>query len=212
MRRLYAIGDVHGCLGKLDALLEAIGPDPETDRLIFLGDYIDRGENPKGVIDRLLELKAAGQDLVLLKGNHEEMFLDYLAGELSAAIYAFNGGGATLSSYGLMTSEPTPADLPAEHLDLLTNLKLWHEEGGYLFVHAGLKPGLGLEKQRPEDLLWIREEFIYSTEDWRYKIVFGHTPFNEPFRSRGLIGIDTGAVYGGRLTCLVLPEEDFIRV
>lgn len=209
--RLIAIGDVHGCLDKLDRLLAEIGPRPGRDRLIFLGDLIDRGPDSRGVIDRVLDLIRSGLAVTALKGNHEAMLLEAVHGQLGLGLWEINGGRATLSSYGL-TGRPRPEDLPAEHLSFLASQPLFLREGETIFVHAGLKPGRPLDRQEERDLLWIRKEFIYSDHDWEYKIVFGHTPFREPYVSGKLTGIDTGAVYGGRLTALILPEEKFIQV
>ncbi len=210
-KRIFAVGDIHGQLGLLDELLAALPLEPEKDELVFLGDYIDRGPDPRGVLERLIILEKAGFKAVFLKGNHEAMLLDYLAGR-GRNKFLFNGGTATLQSYSSSGRDIGEVSLPPEHLDFIRRLKLYYETGDTIFVHAGLRPGLPLEDQDPEDLIWIRDEFFSSEYDWGKTIVFGHTPFGEPFVGGRLIGLDTGAGYGGRLTCLVLPEKEFIQV
>jgi len=211
MGRIFAFGDIHGHLTKLESLLSRIPFDQAQDKLVFLGDYIDRGPHSKEVVERLIALKGSRAKTVFLRGNHEEMLLtEYLTGRFPE-LYRLNGGGATLRSYGLDQIPPTQARLPASHQAFFESLLLYHREGGCIFVHAGLKPGLPLEKQAAHDLLWVREEFFWRKRDWPETIVFGHTPFAKPFQQGRLIGIDTGAAYGGRLTCLVLPEVEFIQ-
>jgi len=198
---IYAIGDIHGCLEPLLKLMERLQLT-EEDRLGFLGDYIDRGPDPKGVIDYLLTLQG---NVTFLMGNHERMFLDYLEGR-DKLLFLFNGGNATLRSYG------SPAHVPETHRRFLKNLLPYYETEDYLFVHAGLRPGIPLEEQDPEDLLWIRGKFIYHPEPYPKPIIFGHTPMEEVLMLPDRIGIDTGCVYGGKLTCLVLPSRELIQV
>jgi serine/threonine protein phosphatase 1 len=198
MGRIWTVGDIHGRLDKLLALLDQMEIDPAEDELVFLGDYIDRGPESKEVVDHLIGLAKSGLKCTFLKGNHEEMFLDYRLTGQNPLIFLYNGGTATLNSYGQADAAAGQVELPAEHEAFYQELLLYYQKDGYLFVHAGLRP-------------WIREEFYWSDFDWPYKIVFGHTPFREPFRRGGLFGIDTGAVYGGVLTCLVLPEEKFLQ-
>ncbi|MBI3989484.1 MAG: serine/threonine protein phosphatase [candidate division NC10 bacterium] len=198
---IYVIGDIHGCLEPLKQLMGMVNPG-EGDQLIFLGDYIDRGPDPKGVVEYLLSLKG---NPVFLMGNHERMFLDYLEGR-NRLLYLLNGGGSTLRGYG------DASMIPADHLRFFKSLRLYYEAGHYLFVHAGLKPGLPLEDQGPEDLLWIRGEFISYPGRYPKTIVFGHMPMPEVLMLPDRIGIDTGCVYGGKLTCLVLPSQELIQV
>lgn len=193
--RLLAVGDIHGCLDPLKRLMDRVRPT-ETDRLVFLGDYIDRGPDGRGVIDYLLGFARRFPRSVFLKGNHEAMFLDFLAGR-DQLPFLYNGGVATLESY----REAAGIRIPAAHLAFLAGLRLHYETEDSIFVHAGLRPGLPLEEQREEDLLWIREEFIRSGYDWGKVVVFGHTPLQEPLLERTRIGVDTGAVYGRALTC-----------
>jgi len=208
---LYAIGDIHGSLGALERLLDKINPDLQHDQLLFVGDYIDRGLHPKGVVDYILRLKnlAPPGQVICLKGNHEAMFLDFLAGR-EKALFLFNGGQETLLDYwgdGWVAAEDLV--LPADHQQFYQDLQLFYETADYIFVHGGLKPGVALADQQEDDLLWIRGEFIASQEDFGRRVIFGHTPFKQPLLMPNKIGIDTGAVYGNFLTALKLPEEEF---
>ncbi|GLI35231.1 metallophosphoesterase family protein [Desulforhabdus amnigena] len=205
MRRTLAIGDIHGMIEKLEELLEKIRITKD-DTIILLGDYIDRGARSRSVIEKIMELQASGYDLVPLKGNHEEMLLKALAhrNSFEEAFWLENGGRATLASYGM--------GIPKKHIDFIKNLPLYHETASHFFVHAGVLPGFPPSESDEEVMLWIRGEFVHSSYDWGKKIVFGHTPFAAPALSHNKIGIDTGCVYGGKLTCLILPEETFISV
>lgn len=206
----YVIGDIHGCLGRAERLLKLLDPHPERDRMVFLGDYVDRGPDPKGVVDFLIEVKGSHPNTEFLRGNHEEMFLGYLAGD-DRFLFLMNGGHSTLVSYGLDAAGLSRfSHLPEEHREFYRSLKPYLELGDYILVHAGLRPGVPLEKQDPKDLFWIRHDFIFSEDDFGKTVVFGHTPLDQPLVMHNKIGIDTGAVYGGRLTCLVLPEEEFV--
>lgn len=205
--RILAIGDIHGCSDLLERLLTTIAFDLSSDTLVFMGDYVDRGPNSRRVIDTLIGLKATSPNVHCLKGNHEEMLLNYYLEGRGEQQFYINGGLVTLDSYGL-----TPADaragrgLPESHLDFLRALPLVHEREDYLFVHAGLRPGIPLAEQSPADLLWIRYDFIDSAADFGRTVVFGHTPLATPLIEANKIGVDTGAVYGGRLTCIELPS------
>ena len=218
---LYVVGDIHGELRKLDALLAGLPLEP-GDRLVFLGDYVDRGPDSKEVVARLLELEQR-YPCVFLLGNHESMFLDFLGFEGPAYFggdaFLQNGGDRTLWSYDYF-DEARPVGefrLPPDHESFLLRCVLHHVEGDYLFVHAGLdRELLGesdlayvLRRSRPEDLLWNRSS-IDLPHRLGCTIVYGHTPshdfevrWNPPFG----VGIDTGAVYGGPLTALRLPDE-----
>jgi len=211
---IYAIGDVHGNLDLLQRLLEKIQPDLARDQLVFMGDYIDRGPNPKGVVDYVLGFKRLvnPQEVICLKGNHEAMFLNFLQGR-DLELFLFNGGLSTLRDYwGEDWDHLEQLVLPPEHRKFFEELRLYYETPDYLFVHGGLKPGVPPAKQDEEDLLWIRGDFIASMEDFGKKVIFGHTPFQQPLVMPNKIGIDTGAAYGNRLTCLKLPREEFISV
>lgn len=211
---LYVIGDVHGCLAPLKRLLDKLEPDLHQDRLLFVGDYIDRGPESRGVVDYILGLKArypAG-NIICLKGNHEVMFLDFLDGK-DRPLFMFNGGLSTLESYWGEGWEKEPElVLPVGHDRFYQELRPFYETEEYIFVHGGLRPGVPLREQVDEDLYWIREDFIASTEDFGRRVIFGHTPFKQPLILPNKIGIDTGLVYGNFLTCLKLPQMDFYFV
>jgi len=208
---LYAIGDIHGSLESLERLMEKINPDLERDRLLFVGDYIDRGRSSKGVVDYILRLKnlAPPGQVICLKGNHEAMFLDFLQGR-EKEFFLFNGGLATLEDYwGDNWVDAENLALPPDHRQFFQDLQLFYETPEYIFVHGGLKPGVALMDQQEQDLLWIRGEFITSQVDFGRRVIFGHTPFRQPLLMPNKIGIDTGAVYGNFLTALKLPEVEF---
>ncbi|MCB2185754.1 MAG: serine/threonine protein phosphatase [Deltaproteobacteria bacterium] len=207
---ILAVGDLHGCRDLLEKVLNEVVPQvPAGVRLVFLGDYIDRGPDSAGVLEVLLQLRRERPDTVLLMGNHERMLLDAVEGR-NQFMFRYNGGEETLASYGLGFDRL--ADIPPAHLDLLRGLPLYHQEGAYLFVHAGLRPGVPLERQEESDFLWIREEFYTSQVPLGRKVIFGHTPFPRPLVRPELFGIDTGAVYGGQLSCLHLPSEKFFHL
>ena len=211
MERIFAVGDIHGCLDKLVSLMGMIHVDPERDTIVFIGDYIDRGSESKGVVDFLIELAERHSRVVFLKGNHEQMF-DFYLNETDKLWFLANGGQSTLDSY-LREDTPPGSDLiPQAHLEFFKNLRHYHETEEYIFVHAGLKAHVPLEKQDEWDMLWIRDEFIFSDFDFGKRVIFGHTPFYEPLVLSNKIGIDTGAVYGNKLTCVELPIENFYSV
>lgn len=205
MEKIFAIGDIHGCFDKLCELMAKINIDRDNDTLLFLGDYIDRGPDSFDVVEYLIDLKKNFQKIVFLKGNHEEMLEKYLAGK-DRLTYLINGGHLTLESYmkrGRMTGS-TP--IPQEHLDFFESLSFYYQTDNYIFVHAGLRENIPLEMQDYADLLWIREDFVGSDFDFGKRVIFGHTPYAEPLVEPNKIGIDTGAVYGNKLTCIELPE------
>ncbi len=211
MERIYAVGDIHGCYDKLLVLMKKIDIDFESDTLVFLGDYIDRGPKSFEVVAYLTDLQQRYANTIFLKGNHEEMLERYLSGE-DRITYLVNGGQQTLESYmNRPRSEDEPV-IPSTHLDFFKTLRIYYETQNYIFVHAGLKNKVPLEKQKTEDLLWIRRRFIESKYDYGKMVVFGHTPLHEPLLLPNKIGIDTGAVYGNRLTCVRLPELVFYTV
>jgi len=208
---IYAVGDIHGCLDQLEMLLDEVQPDLEKDILLFVGDYIDRGPDSRGVVDYVLGLQQRypREQVVCLKGNHEAMFLDFLQGR-ERELFLFNGGLGTLRDYwGVNWDSKKELILPADHENFYRELRTYYETPDYIFVHGGLKPGVALPEQQEEDLLWIRGEFITSMEDFGRLVVFGHTPFKSPLVMPNKIGIDTGAVYGNFLTCLKLPQKEF---
>lgn len=216
MERILAIGDIHGCYAKLVRLMEKVKLDPEKDRLVFMGDYIDRGDQSREVVEYLIELKKQLPASVFLLGNHEHMLLEYLAGTNSNPPFLYNGGQKTLEGYfgtdALFSLQDPQMVFPLEHLEFFNSLKPYYEVNDYIFVHAGLRDGLPLEQQDLLDLLWIREEFHYSRYNFGKTVIFGHTPFPRPFIFKGKIGIDTGAGYGHKLTCVELPAVRFYTV
>lgn len=214
MKKIFAIGDIHGCLEKVRALITNIGADPQNDTLIFIGDYIDRGNSSREVVDYIIRLKVQYKKVVCLLGNHEYMLIRYLEG-VDEDMYLENGGIATLHSYGISRSdepEKRKAKIPREHRKLFESLLPYYETEDYIFVHAGLKPGLRLCEQTKNDLLWVRHEFIYTEDDFGKMVIFGHTPLSHPLIMPTKIGIDTGAVFGGKLTCVELPAVKFHQV
>ena len=208
MNKIFAIGDIHGCLEKLEELMEKMVVDRQRDTLVFIGDYVDRGKYSREVVDYLIRLQGDYQNVICLRGNHEKMFMDYLEG-VNEGLYLGNGGRATLESYGILLSddiEERKAKIPAEHMKFFQSLLPYYETDQYIFVHAGLRPELPLRDQSIDDLLWIRFEFIENENDFGKTVVFGHTPMKNLLINRNKIGIDTGAVYGGKLTSVELPE------
>jgi serine/threonine protein phosphatase 1 len=207
--RILIIGDIHGCRRTLERLIRQVEPDPRQDLVIFVGDYIDRGKDPKGVVDLILSLPGYPQQVRCLMGNHEAMFLDALSGR-NRSLHLFNGGRTTLKSYHIREAEP--ARIPLDHLRFYQSLQHMIELEDAFVVHAGFRPGIPVDQQALEDLVWIREPFIYSTYDFGKTVIFGHTVFPSPFIGKNKIGIDTGAVYGNRLTCLQWPSVTFHAV
>ncbi len=204
-RRFFVVGDIHGSYEKLKAILAHLDWSPGGgDQLIFLGDYIDRGPQSYEVVQTVAELADRHPEVIALKGNHESMFLDFITGQGETQLFA-NGLSATVRDYCR-----SGRGLSADHLRFYRGLRLCHETEDYIFVHAGLVPGLPLDRQSPHDLLWVRDEFLLSDYDFGKTVVFGHTPFKEPFIAPGRLGLDTGAVFGGPLTAVVLPEMRFI--
>jgi serine/threonine protein phosphatase 1 len=220
-QRIYAVGDVHGCLDQLEAMHRAIAADlrarPHPDPLVIhLGDYIDRGPDSAGVIGRLLApAPVPGARIMNLAGNHEDLLLGALAGRRGEAeVWLANGGHAALQSWAVPPRTPPrkwEGFIPPPHLAFLRGLGLMHRAGGYVFVHAGVRPGLALADQTRADLLWIREPFLSSPAIHEAVVVHGHTPEeNTPVIRANRIGLDTGAVLGGPLSCGVF-EGDRVR-
>jgi len=223
--RIYAIGDMHGRLDLLERLRTVIVEDAKwhpVDRkiVVYLGDYVDRGPDSRGVVDLLAREKLPGFESVFLKGNHEDSMLQFLVDPGIAASWFAYGGDATLYSYSVRPPDPRKIDellaaqkafveaLPPEHLDFLRALKLVHIEGDYAFVHAGFRAGVPIEFQTPEDMMWIRNEFLSSDADFGKIAVHGHTITDRPEIRPNRIGIDTGAFATGTLTCLVLEGSE----
>jgi serine/threonine protein phosphatase 1 len=216
-RRVYAIGDIHGCDAQLGNLYGVIVEDlarrpVDAALLLHIGDYVDRGADTAGVLRRLLRgPPVPGLQVVNLVGNHDETMLHALSGDRPAATdWLFAGGRPALESYGIDPDSPReswPENVPGEHLDFLRGLTLTHREGGYFFVHGGIRPGVPLDQQAREDLLRMRQPFLYSEMDFGAVVVHGHSPVKEPVVRHNRIAIDTGAVFGGKMTCVVLEGE-----
>lgn len=213
MGKIFAVGDIHSCLFKLKEMMTLIKIDPVADTLVFVGDYIDRGPDARGVVDLILRIKRTMNNVICLLGNHEQLFLDYYLENINRNLFLINGGMSTLLSYSLTgTGGSDKTNIPESHIQFFTTLRPYYETDDYIFVHAGLKPGIPLEQQDRDDILWIRNEFIASTYDFGKIVVFGHTPLSAPLVGVNKIGIDTGAVYGGKLTCVELPEIKIYQV
>lgn len=215
--RFFIVGDIHACPQELETLLLSLELQAE-DRLVFLGDYVDRGPDARAVVDLLLSMKADEVcHMTFLKGNHEDMFLDFLGYEgRYGEAFLVNGGNATVTSYGLpqdLLGREAAALLPSGHLDFYLSLDTVLVEDEILCVHAGLNPLRRLDEQIEEELLWIRQDFIFQPHDFLYTVIFGHTPHREvlfdlPFK----VGIDTGLVYGGKLSCLEITEKKLFQI
>ncbi len=233
-KRLYAIGDIHGCAAELDALLEKIDEDndsadlsssvfaddaesktPVAPQLVFLGDYVDRGPDSKGVLDRLISIKKERPGSIFLKGNHEAIMLDFLNDPEDMLHWLEWGGQETLASYGVINALSRPGEelaaelcekMPTSQLPFLNALSLTHSQGDYLFVHAGIRPGVAIDDQQEEDLLWIRSRFHKASVDERPDcvVVHGHQPMKKPLDAGWRIAVDTGACWTGQLTAVAL--------
>ncbi|WGH77515.1 metallophosphoesterase family protein [Jannaschia ovalis] len=223
MAAVYAIGDLHGQAGELDRLLALVEADggPEAD-LVLLGDLVDRGPDARGVIDRLVEGRAAGRNWTVLLGNHDRMFLRFLTGGIihdpaissgASWLHPGLGGRATLASYGVTVPEAVPsgaalqdlraaarAAVPAAHLDFLGALDTMRLDAEHLFVHAGIRPGLPPAVQAEDDLLWIREPFLSDRRDHGRLVVHGHTALDAARHHGNRLNLDSGAGYGAPAT------------
>jgi len=227
--RLLACGDVHGCAKTLEGLLDQIML-MHDDKIVFLGDYVDRGDGVFETVQRLVDLREEYGDEVctFIMGNHEEMFIQYLSGNSrmdDISLFLYNGGSSTVSSYkrNLGIDEDAPLkwdDLPESHQDFYDNLKVCHEDGDYVFVHAGIRPNVSLEGQLRHDMIWIRYEFLhYDAEVLPGRIiVHGHTPmerleidaYNAKYADKW--NTDSACVFGYDLTCRDLTNGFVTRV
>jgi diadenosine tetraphosphatase ApaH/serine/threonine PP2A family protein phosphatase len=225
---VYAIGDIHGRADLLQVLHRQIQADadqltPGTEKLaLYVGDYVDRGLESRQVLDLLLERPLPDFHPIYLLGNHDAWLLSFLIDAKIGSTWLRYGGDATLHSYGVAVrpavdeppyyealQEELRARLPRRHVEFLEELELSYETGDYLFVHAGVRPNQPLDRQTADDLLWIREPFLSSRRDLGKVVVHGHTVEAEPAVRANRIGIDTGACWTGRLTCLVLEESGY---
>ncbi len=221
--RVYAIGDIHGHAELLDRMIAEIERDlsrrPTGRALtVTLGDYVDRGPDSRGVIDRLAS-NPFPTAFVALRGNHEAVFEEFLRDPTIAGYWRQLGGFETLHSYGVdvaplmrgrgheAAAEALRAALPPAHAVFLASLRPALTAGRYFLCHAGVRPGVALERQREDDLLWIRDEFLDSTADFGKVVVHGHTPTAAAEIRPNRVNVDTGAFISGRLTCAVLEES-----
>ncbi len=224
---IYAVGDIHGQTQHLDRALDLIAKDGGQDaRIVFLGDLVDRGPDPSAVIERLMTGQAQGRPWHVVKGNHDRMFWRFVCnGEQHDSrirtgigwLHPDLGGPATLASYGVKDASDRPfsevveaarAAVPQAHLDFIENLPLWLEMGELLFVHAGLLPGIALNAQTEDDLIWIRAPFLTHTEPHPWLVVHGHTALQHPQHFGNRIDLDGGTGYGRTLHPAVFEGRD----
>lgn len=223
--RAYAVGDIHGRLDLFDAIVARIDSDragwPGEVEVVLLGDYVDRGPDSAALLDRLSAPLPGWARWTLLRGNHEQAMLDAIegtGGDRVLRLWLDNGGREAVRSYGVAAHVAYGDDLdaiaaalraavPARHIELLRGLKLTQRIGDYLFVHAGIRPGVPIEAQDERDLLWIRSEFLNCRDDHGCIVVHGHSITVDADERDNRIGIDTGAFATGRLTALVLEGE-----
>lgn len=224
--RIYAIGDVHGCYRQLIELLDRIGQDnadrssEATPNIIFLGDMIDRGPDSAKVIDKVIELTEDNTNVFALKGNHEQVFCDIAGGDLMVVDdWLRMGGRATLRSYGIdpdwaKTNKHHLPDrlseaVPQSHVSWMSQLPLTARSNDYFFCHAGVRPGVRLSRQRNQDLLWIRQEFLEDNRPHGAVIVHGHSIESNVVVKHNRIGVDTGAYKTGKLSAVMLDGNQY---
>lgn len=223
--RVYAVGDIHGRADLLEKLHQMIVRDSEAEPVknnlaIYLGDYLDRGPLVKETLDLLISGLPSGFKAEYLRGNHEEFFFRFLEDPVILELWAVLGGRSTLMSYGVrvpgsglsaerarQVRQELLEAMPKKHLEFLMNLKPFYQLGEYFFVHAGIRPRIPLENQKPEDFFWIRDDFLGSTDDHGIKIVHGHTISEQVQNYSNRIGVDTGAYATGILSCAVLENS-----
>lgn len=209
--KTIVIGDIHGCYTELKDLITSLETDgkynKDTDKLIFLGDYIDRGDNSKLVIEFIRNLQKDNNNVIALMGNHEDMILDYFYGIDNC--WTYNGHTETLKSYEGFNEQLI------EDIEWIRNLPLYHEDEHFIYVHAGIDVDKTMQEQNKNTLLWIREPFIMNKKKYSKRVVFGHTPTigingsDLPmYTDTNNIGIDTGCVYGGALTALIIENGE----
>lgn len=231
--RTYAIGDIHGHLGLLRAAHDLIAADQArhgTAPVVHLGDLVDRGPDSRGVVSHLRQGIAAGQDWVVLKGNHDRMFSLFLQhrpvhdARLRADLSWLHprlGGAATLQSYGVRAPGDRPvaavhtearATVPTEDLAFLDSLPTWHRRGDVVFVHAGIRPGVPMADQTEDDLLWIRHDFLDDPRSHGFLVVHGHTAIDAPTHYGNRLNLDSGAAYGGPLSAVVIEGAEVFHL
>ena len=231
--RTYAIGDIHGHIELLREVHAWIAADQAMHGaapIVHVGDLVDRGPDCRGVVEYLRAGIEAGQDWVVLKGNHDRMFTNYirdinyhdpcLRTDLSY-LHPRIGGAATLESYGVKNAADRPlapvhaeavAAVPEAHLQFLESLPIYHQSGEVIYVHAGIRPGIAIEQQVEDDLVWIRKGFLEDTRDFGALIVHGHTALDVPTHYGNRVNIDSSAAYGGPLTAVVLENRDVFNL
>ncbi len=223
--RIYVIGDIHGCPEELSAMLSCLKDIEhlsESDLVVFVGDYIDRGPDSKKVVDILLEFKKDNPSAIFLRGNHEDMLIDFLGiGEgAQGEYYIDNGGDQLCLSYGIELSgevteirEALSLAMPDSHKQFFGSLVSYVITPEYVFVHAGLNPLRDLKHQFEHELFWIRDEFVLNLHYFKKLVIFGHTPFEEVlFHLPYKIGVDTGLVFGNKLSCIELKNKRIFEV
>ncbi|MEJ2032194.1 MAG: metallophosphoesterase family protein [Deltaproteobacteria bacterium] len=211
--RIFAVGDIHGRFDKLTRLMTRLPYDPARDTLIFLGDYIDRGAESAKVIELICGLQEKGREVIALMGNHEHLLLEYhrTGDDSLLPLLRRLDIEATMEAYGRATLADlrSLAFLPSRHRRFLEGLKPFWETDEFIFVHAGLAPGIPPAEQDIGAITTIRDLFLTSREGFGKQVIFGHTPFETPLVTPTRIGIDTGAAYGGLLTAVELPALSF---
>ena len=197
----YAIGDIHGCLDKLTAMLERIESWQSGGTVVFLGDYVDRGPDSAGVIQLLMNgPQKTGWEWIALKGNHEDMMVSCIRGDNPLDWWIGNGGAETVLSY--------KGGVKNEHLEWAAGLPLMHSDTHRIFVHAGVDETLPIEEQTEQALLWSRKPPHYSGEYWGKHLVHGHTPSeNNPSTVGNRTNLDSAAVFGGKLSCAIFDDD-----
>lgn len=218
----YAVGDLHGRSDLLSSLHRALDHLERTGTgrpaiEIYLGDYVDRGPDSRGVVDRLIE-RSRTHRVIALRGNHEAMLLGVLKGRKAVLDWLQHGGLAAVASYGIDVAEVDPRDeesfvallrekVPAAHVAFFSGLPTRYRLGPYFFAHAGIRPGVDLSRQRDDDLMWIRDTFLGDERDHGVVVVHGHTPVQEPEFRVNRMNLDTGAYLTGVLTCVRFDEQ-----
>lgn len=222
--RVYAIGDVHGCFDQLIELLERIRADREESpvencKIIFLGDYVDRGPDNNGVLDYLISLQEGDEDCIFLMGNHDERMVSFIENPAHVWDDMMRWGGAqTIASYGVIPvageeygsiSKRFAEAVPTRHLEFLKSLKPSHEVGDYFFCHAGVRPGVSLQNQSALDLMWIRSDFTLHEKPFEKVVIHGHTPQDVPEVRNNRLNIDTRCYDTGVLTAVALEGKSY---
>lgn len=213
--KIFAVGDIHGEFRKLEALMKRLPFNPDNDLVVFLGDYINRGQESRMVIDFLIDLEKNYGNTTFLIGNHEYSLIEYSKNPEPDDLRALRAMGieATLDSYGAKDANALAglSFMPAAHINFLKKLKPFFRTDRYIFVHAWIPEGIEPENTRLDILLNSRPNIMDLKKNARrdQMVIFGHTPFETPFVTENFIGIDTGAVYGNMLTAIELPDMIF---